>query len=91
MKEKKVLNKPKWNFTLSQSKENFVDIEKEVQDGVELLTYLTSSVLHTSTSSSSWLNLPAINVNNKQRKVGEELLSVTPHVDTLSPLKTFFG
>jgi hypothetical protein len=30
MKEKKDLSKRKWNFALSQSKQNFAHIEKEV-------------------------------------------------------------
>ncbi len=89
MQEKKVPSKQKWNSTLSQSKEYFVDIEKEVQVGVELLASLTSSILHTSTTSSLGLNLPTINVENKEREASEELLSVAPHVDTLNPLKTF--
>ncbi len=62
-----------------------------MQDGVELLASLTSLVLHTSTASSLGLNLPAINVDNTDREASEELLSVTPHVDTLNPLKTLFG
>ncbi len=86
MKEKKVLSKRKWNSTLFQSKENFTDIEKEVQIGVELLAFLTSSISHTLIPSSG-LNLQVIDVNDKERKVSEELLWITLHVDTLSPLK----
>jgi hypothetical protein len=33
------------------------------------------------------LNLQVIDVNDKERKVSEELLWITLHVDTLSPLK----
>ncbi len=89
MKEKKVPNKQKRNSTLFQSKENSIDIEKKVQVGAELLASLTSSILHTSITSSSRLNFPTINVDNKDTKVGGELLSIAPHVDTLSLSKHF--
>lgn len=91
MKEKKVSNKRKQNFTLSQSKENFANIEKEAQAGAKLLASQTSSVSHRSTTSSSRLNFPTINVDNKRRKACEELLSIALHMDTLSPLKPFPG
>jgi hypothetical protein len=64
-------------------------LKDEVQAGVELLTSLTSSILHTSiTSSSSSLNLQVTDVN-KERKLGEELLAIMLLVDTLNPIKNF--
>lgn len=57
VKEKKVLNKWKWNPGLFQSKEKSTDIEDKVQTSVELPTSLTSSIPHTSIASSSCLNL----------------------------------